>query len=235
MSEATRLFRNCLLAFLGLLSPASAQQNDTAVNDSSAGPPVAATLGKGHIQFVNATGRDGALRFMVNGEVLSQLGYPSGRSSGAMPVRERPIKIGGKLLPFKDAELELGVKSDHLHLIIATIEIEEKKDKPPVEKMVLKHFEFPPSNGASPSVLLVIQMTNVPVLNVTFGGMDLTLDHAKPQVLAVTKAMGVFPSIVFRNTALQTFNYHEADHKAVVLFTDKQGGLRTASFGTELK
>jgi len=218
-----------MMAFLLLTRFAWAQQSEIPTV-----PPLPVAVGKGHIQFVNATGREGDLLYSVNGEVLSRKGYSSGRSSGPIRVRERPLKIAASLSPFKEAELQFGVKSDHLHLIIARIELEEKKDKPPVEKLVLDLLEFPPGKATSPSVLLVIQMTNVPVLNVTFGGLSLALNHSEPEVISVTNSMGLFPSFVFRNTTLETFNYHEADRKAVVLFTDKAGGLRTASFGTVL-
>jgi hypothetical protein len=236
MSVATNLTACFIFGFLSSVSIIRAQLPLEGANPSPAPatPPAALPVGRGHIQFVNATAREGGLIISVNKEVLSSSGFASGQYTGPMRIRERPLKILGSLPPFKDTELDLVVKPDHLHLIIATIEIEEKKDKPPVEKLVFKLQEFPPGKATSPSVLLVLQMTNVPVLNIRFGGLDLVLNHGEPQIVNVTKAMGMFPQAVFRNTAVETFNYHEPDSKCLILFTDKAGGLRTASFGTVL-
>jgi hypothetical protein len=237
MSEAIKLFRYSIFPLAILVSSVLAQESGQSQAPTSSPPTVPqvpAAIGKGHVQFVNATGRDGGLVFSVNGEPLSRRGYVSGQASGPMEVGDLPLKVVASLSAFEDAEVQFVVKPDHLHLIVAKIELEEKKDKPPTEKLAISLFEIPPGKTTSTSTLLAIQMTNVPQLNIGFGGQDLTLNNGDSKIIDVNNSAGFFPGIVFRHTLLGTLNYREPNQKAVVLFTDKAGGIRMATFSTIL-
>jgi hypothetical protein len=194
--------------------------------------PLQQQLGKGYVQFINASGHPSLLMLWVNDEGLSNDGYASGKSTGVLPLTESAVKIKGSLGDLEEAELGLTVKANHLHLVIARVVLEEKKGKPPQEKLVLQTTEFAPGVTVPRSALLVLQLTNVPLLDVTFGGGALSLAYGKPQVIEVSPSMGSFPRIVFRNTIVESFNFHEPAHRGTVLFTDRAGGLRAAAFST---
>ena len=214
-----------------------AQETSPPPSSASVQPPPSAPtspqeIGKGYVQFINATGHEGALMLWVNDEGLSNRGYASGKSTGTLPLAESSVKIKGVLGDLEETEIGLTVKAKYLHLVVARVVIEEKKGKPPTPKLVLQSTEFAPGTSVSPSALLVLQLTNVPVLDVSFGEGAISLAYGKPQVLEVSARMGSFPRIVFRNTIVESFNFHDPAHRGAVLFTDKTGGLRSAVFNT---
>ena len=212
------------------------QDSSASVSTANPSQPTVAPVevGKGFLQFVNATGYEGAVILSLDQQVLSSRGYLSGRSTGSLALLEGFKKIKGTLTGVGDGELALPVRANHLHLLVARVEMEEKKGKPPVPKLVLQSFDFPPQTKERPSSILMLQLTNVPLLELLFGGSAQSLSYGKPRIIEVSENMGAFPRLVFRNTMLESFNFREPAQRAVVLFTDKNGGLRTAPFSTLL-
>jgi hypothetical protein len=237
MHAATKniIFALCILTrFIGWSQETPPPTSTPSTQPPTVVPTLPQEVGKGYIQLINATGHEGSLLLWVNDESLSSRGYASGKSTGPLPLAESAVKIKGLLGELEEAELGLTVKTNHLHLVVARVVMEEKKGKPAMPKLVLQTTEFAPGISPPPSALLILQLTDVPVLDVSLGGGAVSLAYGKPQILEISSRIGVFPRLVFRNTTIESFNFRDPAHRAVILFTDKAGGLRSAAFSTLL-
>lgn len=206
------------------------------VTHSHAQTPAPAPVMEGHLSFVNATGEAGILLIFINDEAVSRRGYASGRSAGPMGFLAASYNVKLRHDTLGELEVPVTVTAGSHQVLVVTPKPEPKdKTKPEKVKMECQVLELGKGGPAEGTSLALVQLTNVPKLDINVSGTPVMLDHGKPQFLPVTSAMGKFPRLMFRQTRVTSINMDEPRDMVVVFFTDKEGVLKAVTFGNRTR
>lgn len=113
----------CAIALIGLSGGVRLKAQDEAV---------------GYFRLANATGLDGKLHFLLNGEDLNPEGYPSGETTGSLGVTPAPVKITATHPLCEDADYSFEIKPGDQTAIIAYVEPQKDQKTGEVKKREIK-------------------------------------------------------------------------------------------------
>jgi hypothetical protein len=224
-----------LLTWVCTLMPIAAQQQGDKENDYSA---------LGYLRFVNATGHEGMLRVLLDGQDTNPVGYADGFSTGSVGFTPKTCQIEMRHDTLGEFKLSVTLKPGEVASVVALPVIRPQKDKGPgnrdaeaePRKVELgAHAILNPGYVRGKDVTVtILQATVAEKLEVKIGTLPLVCTKLDPATISLGKGMGENVPVSLGDKPLVTLNFVDPSDRIVILFPNKDGVLKTITLNNEV-
>jgi hypothetical protein len=223
------------LSAIFALAPAFAQQQGNAKVDYSA---------LGYLRFVNATGHEGKLRVLLDGEDTNPSGYADGFSTGTVGFPPRTCQIEMRHDTLGEFKLSVTLKPGEVASVVALPVIRPQKDKapgnrdaeaaPPKVELGAQAVLNPGYVRGKDITVTILQATVAEKLEVKIGSLPLVCPKLDPATVSLGKGMGENVPISLGEKKLLSLNFVDPSDRVVILFPNKNGVIQTITLNNEV-
>jgi hypothetical protein len=230
-----RLVCWAFLSAVAALAPAFAQQQGNAKVDYSA---------LGYLRFVNATGHEGKLRVLLDGEDTNPSGYADGFSTGTVGFSPRTCQIEMRHDTLGEFKLSVTLKPGEVASVVALPVIRPQKEKapgnrdaeaePPKVELGAQAILNPGYVRGKDITVTILQATVAEKLEVKIGSLPLVCPKLDPATVSLGKGMGENVPVSLGEKKLLSLNFVDPSDRVVILFPNKNGVIQTITLNNEV-
>lgn len=224
-----------LLMAIFALSPVAAQQQGNPKTDYSA---------LGYLRFVNATGHEGKLRVLLDGEDTNPGGYTDGFSTGSVGFIPKTCQIEMRHDTLGEFKLSVTLKPGEVASVVALPVIRPQKDKapgnrdakatPPKVELGAQAILNPGYVRGKDITVTILQATVAEKLELKIGSLPLVCPKLDPATIHLGKGMGENVPVSLGEKKLLSLNFVDPSDRVVILFPNKDGVIQTITLNNEV-
>lgn len=232
-----------LCALLFALCPAFGQQEpESPSRPANAGKTDYSTLG--YLRFVNATGHDGKLHVLLDGQDTNPPGYPDKTATGSVGFPPRTFQIEMRHDILGEFKLTVTLKPGEVTSVIALPVIRPEKEgadgvrdtseKAPKVELGAHAITSPGYVRGKDLSVTVLQATIAEKLEVKIGNLPLICPKLDPATVSLGKGIGENVPVSVGENKLISLNFVDPSDRVVIVFPNKDGVLQTITLNNEV-